>query len=219
MMKILSISDIVIDFFYSPSVAKRFKDVDLIISCGDLPYYYVEYILTMVNKPLFFVRGNHANLVEYTTAGPRTRPEGAVDLHRTTAEHDGLLLAGVEGCLQYNAGPFQYTQGEMWGHVLNLVPLLMVNRLNHGRYLDVFVTHASPWGIHDEADLPHQGIKAFNWLLKVFKPAYHFHGHIHVYRSGTATETVYEQTSVINTYGYRETVLEVARPRLPAIRE
>ncbi len=118
-------------------------------------------------------------------------------------------MAGVEGSLRYRRSKFQYTQFEMWEHVFYLVPRLMFNRLRHGRFLDIFVTHAPPFGVHDQPDLPHRGIKAFNWLLRVFKPAIHLHGHIHVYQTDTVTETLYEQTRVINTYGYREITFDV----------
>ena len=70
-----------------------------------------------------------------------------------------MLLAGVEGCLKYNDGPFQYTQAEMWARVFLLIPGLLRNHLRRGRYLDVFVTHAPPAGIHDGDDLPHRGIR------------------------------------------------------------
>jgi uncharacterized protein len=96
----------------------------------------------------------------------------------------------------------------MWLHTFKLVPGLLRNLAINGRYLDIFVSHAPPWGIHDQEDLPHQGIRAFRWLLRIFKPAFHFHGHIHVYHPDTRIETLYGQTRVINTYGYRETVVE-----------
>ena len=96
----------------------------------------------------------------------------------------------------------------MWRYVIGLVPGLLRNRIACGRYLDVFVSHAPPWGIHDQPDLPHQGIKAFRWLLEVFRPAYHFHGHIHVYHSDTITRTQFHATQVINSYGFVETLLD-----------
>jgi hypothetical protein len=207
-IKALSLSDVQIEFIYSPRVRSRFPEVELVIGCGDLPYFYLEYVSNALNVPLYFVRGNHASVVEYTVAGPRTGPLGAIDLHRRVVNHDGLLLAGVEGSLQYRNAPFQYTQAEMWGHVFRLVPGLLRNRAVFGRYLDVFVSHAPPWGIHDQPDLPHHGIKAFRWLLQVFRPAYHFHGHIHIYRMDTITMTQFFDTQVINTYGFLETAIE-----------
>jgi len=209
-MKILSVSDIEIGFIYSPLITQRFQDVDLVIGCGDLPYYYLEYIISLLNVPLYFVRGNHASKIEYGNEGERTYPWGAINLHRScVCGPGGILLAGIEGSIQYNLGPYQYSQGEMWGMVLSMVPSLLINKLRFGRYLDIFVTHAPPWKIHDMEDRPHKGIKAFRWLIKVFKPAYHLHGHIHVYRNDTVTETLVGSTRVINTYGYREFELPV----------
>ena len=91
----------------------------------------------------------------------------------------------------------------MWWSVIGLVPGLLRNRLSYGRYLDVFVTHAPPWGIHDGPDYPHIGIKAFRWLLETFEPQLHLHGHIHVYRPDMVIETQFEATRVLNTYGYK----------------
>jgi len=204
-LKVLSLSDKQVESIYSSQVKKRFGDVDLILGCGDLAYYYLEFVVSMLDVPLFYVRGNHSSQVEYTMVGPKTHPHGGTDLHRRVINHKGLILAGVEGSLRYRNGPFQYTQSEMWLHILRIVPILLRNKLFSGRYLDVFISHAPPWGIHDKQDLPHQGIKAFRWFIETFKPRYHFHGHIHVYRPDTQTVTQHGPTSVINTYIFAET--------------
>jgi Icc-related predicted phosphoesterase len=181
----------------------------MVIACGDLPYYYQEFVISALNVPLFFVRGNHDPEIEYGETGNRKYPHGGIDLHSRTACHKGILLAGVEGSIRYkNKGSFQYTQREMWWHVIRLVPAFLLNNLRHGRYLDIFISHAPPWDIHDRSDWVHQGIKAFRWLIRVFQPAYHFHGHIHVYKSSTVTQTQFGSTRVINTYGHRETNLD-----------
>jgi uncharacterized protein len=93
--------------------------------------------------------------------------------------------------------------------VMKLLPALVFHRLRYGRFLDVFVTHASPWAIHDQSDLAHQGIKAFRWFLRVFQPRYHFHGHVHVYHPNIVKETLFENTIVINAYGYRELEIDI----------
>ena len=54
-MKVLSLSDKIVSFIYSPKVRDRFSDVDLVIGCGDLPYYYLEYVLNALDQPLYFV--------------------------------------------------------------------------------------------------------------------------------------------------------------------
>jgi Icc-related predicted phosphoesterase len=209
-MKILSVSDIELNLIYSPQIVDRFGDVDVVIGCGDLPYYYLEYIISMFNRPLYYVRGNHAPVVEYGTEWERKFPLGGHNLHqRVTRSPGGLLMAGVEGCLRYNKGPYQYTQREMWMNVFRLLPGLFWNKLRHGRFLDVFVTHAPPAGIHDADDRPHQGIKAFRWLDSVFHPSYHLHGHVHLYRQDAVKLTFLGQTKILNTYGYQVTELPI----------
>ncbi len=213
-MKLLSLSDQVLEFIYSPSIKERFADVDLVLGCGDLPYYYLEYLVDQLGKPVFFVRGNHAATVEYSQGSERKGPWGAVDLHRKVVNFHGMLLAGFEGSLRYRKGPFMYTQSEMWGMVLNMAPRLVFNSVRHGRSLDILATHAPPWEIQDQPDPAHQGFKAFRWLLKVFKPRYHIHGHIHVYEKETPVLTRFHHTLVVNTYGYRETNLHLhPKPR------
>lgn len=208
-MRVLSLSDQVLDFVYDPSIAQRFAEVDFVLGCGDLPYYYLEYLVDVLGKPVYFVRGNHATAVEYSNGIDHREPWGAVDLHQRVVNFDGLLMAGFEGCVRYREGPFMYTQNEMWLMVLAMVPRLLLNILRYGRALDVFVTHAPSWKVQDAEDPAHHGFKAFRWLLKVFRPRYHFHGHIHLYNKGTPAMTRFHNTWVINTYAYRETNLEI----------
>jgi Icc-related predicted phosphoesterase len=204
-MKILAISDVELGQLYQPSVVKRFQDVDIIVSCGDLPHYYLEYLVSMLNIPLYYVNGNHTNKVEITTYGEKYYPWGAINLHRRCLTDDtGLLIAGIQGSLRYNNGAFQYTQQEMWLLVFNLATKFMINKIRYNRFLDIFVSHAPPWKIHDDEDLPHQGIKAFRWLIRVFKPVYHLHGHTHIYRNDSKFMTALQGTKIVNCYGYRE---------------
>lgn len=206
-MKILSLSDIVLDSVYTPSLRYRYGDVDLVLGCGDMPYYYLEFVVDVLNKPVFFVRGNHANVVEYSHRGERTSPHGAVDLHRKIIQHKNLIFGGIEGGLRYRPGPFMYTQGEMWSHVFSLVPGMLANYIRYHRFIDIFVTHSPAWKLQDREDLPHQGIKAFRWLISVFKPTIHFHGHIHLYRQDEPYTLNFGATRIINTYGIRMTTL------------
>lgn len=207
-MRVLSLSDQELEFIYTPSVAERFADVDFVLGCGDLPYYYLEYLVDVLGKPVFHVRGNHAANVEYSSTGEdRKAPWGAVDLHRRVVNFRGILMAGFEGSVRYRKGPFMYTQAEMWNMVFGMVPSLLWNVARYGRALDLLATHAPPWGVQDADDPAHHGFKAFRWLLKVFRPRYHFHGHIHVYSKDVPVLTRFHNTLVINTYGYRETNL------------
>jgi len=200
--RILSLSDVIVGFVYSPQISQVFPNIDLILGCGDLPNYYLDYAASVLNTPLYYVNGNHD--LPTGTNGTKHNPEslGGVNIHRKVIYDQGVLLGGVEGCICYNDGPYQYTQAEMWGHIFSLMPILLLNRLVFGRYLDVFISHAPPWGINDRPDFPHQGIKAFRWFIKVFKPAYHFHGHIHVYRPDIPVYSKFIRTTVINSFGF-----------------
>ena len=202
-MKILAVSDHVVESVYSSHIRQRFGDVDMVLSCGDLPYSYMEYIVSMLNVPCFFVHGNHDH-PEYTADG-RTliEPGGWTNLDGQTVQDKGLLLAGLEGSMRYKPNaPFQYTESEMAYKVWCLAPALLMNRMLHGRYLDILITHSPPFGIHDGEDLPHRGFKALLWFMERFRPRYLLHGHKHVYGPET-WRTRYLDTEVINVYPLR----------------
>jgi uncharacterized protein len=201
-MKILAVSDMVIDWIYSPKIRLMLADTDLVIGCGDLPQYYLEYIVSSLSVPVFHVYGNHSIPEKWRNHNELTT-NGCVDLNCRVIRFKGYTFAGVEGSLRYNNGSFQYTQEEMWLNVFRIVPGLLINRFTYGKYLNVFVTHAPAWGIHDQPDKPHQGIKAFRWLVRHFQPDYHIHGHVHVYRPDMVTDSVFGRTRVLNAYGYR----------------
>lgn len=205
-MRVLAISDEVDPSLYSGAIKQRVGDVDLIISCGDLPFYYIEYIVSMVNKPSYYVFGNHGREVEYQGADWRkkTEPMGTENLHERTAREGEMLLAGLEGSIRYNEAPrFQYTDNEMMLKVMRLAPKLMRNRIRYGRYLDVLVTHSPPLGIHDQEDRAHTGFRSFLTFMRWYKPRYLLHGHVHLYRRNVQSRTMYEQTEVINVYPYQ----------------
>jgi Icc-related predicted phosphoesterase len=207
-MKILAVSDKVMDSLYSPDIAQNFGDVELVIACGDLPFYYLEFIVSTLNVPCHFVYGNHDYNIRYTMEGPVTiHPPGWMNLDGRSVCAEGLLLAGLEGSLRYRPdGVHQYSQTEMRRKALGLLPRLVANRLQYGRYLDILVAHAPPFGIHDGPDYPHIGFKVFLTLMERFRPRYLLHGHKHVYGLETK-RTTYHGTEVINVYPYR--VIEI----------
>ncbi|MGC9333079.1 MAG: metallophosphoesterase [Anaerolineae bacterium] len=205
-MKILTISDKVEQLIYSPAIKRLFGDVDLVLGCGDLPLYYLEFVVTMLGGPLFYVIGNHGNAVrkQYAPREEWQYPGGCENIDGRVVRYRKLLVAGLEGSMRYNESPyFQYTEREMAAKVWGLAPSLMLNRLLYGRYLDILITHAPPLGIHDRDDLCHRGFRAFRTFMDRFQPSYLIHGHVHVYNPAETIETTYNRTRVINTYGYR----------------
>ncbi len=202
-MKLFAVSDIVVDWIYSPKIRLMLADADLVIGCGDLPQYYLDYIVSSLNVPVFNVYGNHS-ITQPRGDHNQLTTNGFVDLNCRVIRFKGYTFAGVEGSLNYNNGAFQYTQMEMWLNVFRLIPGILKNRFTYGKFLNVFITHAPAWGIHDQPDQAHQGIKAFRWLVAHFQPDYHLHGHVHVYRPDMVIDSYFGKTRVLNTYGYRE---------------
>lgn len=213
-MRALCVSDKVVSWLYNPSVLVKAADVDVIFGCGDLPYYYLEYLLTMLNVPLFYVHGNHDPDVEYTPAGePLRGPGGGINLDGKTMCIGQLLVAGLEGSIRYRDGLFQYTDAQMWRKALKLAPKLYVQQTIRRRPLDILVAHSPPLGIHNGSDHVHRGFTAFLWLMRVFKPRYLIHGHHHVYRNTEQTVTRYHSTIVNNIYPYK--ILDIADRAFP----
>jgi len=204
-MRILAVSDRVMDVLYHDQAPKNFPDVDLIVGCGDLPFYYLDFLTSAFSVPTFYVRGNHDTGPQYGADGRVWNGvRGGVDIHGKVVAHKGLILAGLQGSMRYKArANYMYSESEMRMAVAQLVPRLLWNRQRLGRALDVLITHSPPYGIHDRPDLPHTGFKVFLGFLRMFKPRYHLHGHIHIYRSDEPIVTQYERTKIINVYPYR----------------
>ena len=202
-MKILTVSDQVVERLYTLAANNYFDDIDLLLGCGDLPYEYLEYLLTIANVPLYYVPGNHdPKYLEYVKA---SKVEGGINLDQKTVRVGNLLLAGLGGSVRYRPdGVNQYTQTEMYLRILKLLPRLLLNRLRYGRALDILITHSPPFGIHDDDSQAHRGLKALNLLIRWAKPRYHFHGHTHFYRQNLESSTTQlGETQVMNIYPYK----------------
>jgi Icc-related predicted phosphoesterase len=198
-MKILCVSDQIDPLVYSNSIKTRFADVDMILGAGDLHMEYLDFIVSNLNKPLFFVLGNHHTSL-ITDDGFCCL--GNMNVGSKVRQAGGLIVAGLGGSKRYNLGPNQFTDFQMYFEMVKLIPALLWNRLFRKRYLDILLTHAPPKGIHDKQDRCHSGFKAFLWFIKVFKPKYLVHGHIHLYDLSDERCNRCMQTEVINAYGY-----------------
>lgn len=203
-MKILALSDEVVEALYRPEIVDRFGEVDLILGCGDLPFFYLEFIVTILGKPLYYVHGNHDKPSQYLSDGRIIdRAEGCEAIESRVVRAGDLLVAGLGGSIRYNTGPHQFTQGEMSRRLLGLAPQLLSNRVRYGRYMDIMISHAPPRGIHESGDYAHTGFDAFLACMDQFRPRFFLHGHSHVYRNDAITMTRYKDTQVINVYPYR----------------
>jgi len=191
-MKILSVSDVVAPILDQHVPAGPFADIDLILSCGDLPPEYLSRLVNALNAPLYYVHGNHD--IRYKDKPP----EGGYNLHAKLVKIRGIKIVGLEGSHWYNDGPHQYKEAQMRSIIRRLRPTLWWRG-----GVDLVVTHAPPRHIHDAEDLCHRGFECFRWLIDKYQPLYFIHGHIHKNFSDPAQRvTVVNATKVVNTYGY-----------------
>ena len=206
-MKILALSDEVEERVYSLAGKGHFRDVKMILGCGDLPYAYLEYLVSVLNVPMFYVPGNHDP--EENPRFVSTRAEGGSNLDLKCERAKGLLLAGFGGSHRYLPdGVNQYSQIEAFRRALRLTPRLLWNRIHYGRALDILVTHSPPFGIHDEKTQAHCGLKSINWILSWARPRYHLHGHTHFYRRNLEQAvTQLGPTTIMNIFPYQ--VIEI----------
>lgn len=202
-MKILAVSDQTVERIYSLASTGHFQDIDFILGCGDLPYTYLEYIVTVLNKPLFYVPGNHDP--EFNQQDVRSKAEGGSNLDLRTGCYKNYLIGGFGGSIRYRPdGTNQYTQVNAFQRAFKMLPKLLGNRIRYGRALDILISHSPPFGIHDDNDLAHNGLKALNWLIRIAKPRYLFHGHTHFFRNNISdSDTTVGSTRVINVFPYK----------------
>ncbi len=159
-----------------PTMPSRARglEVDLVVAAGDLPWDYIETLVSIVGVPAAFVPGNHDPLVTPRTPGPR----GTVNIDGRVVDLGGLRLGGLGGCVRYNAGNHQYTQDD---YRVRADRLLALAHADDDRPVDVLLTHAPPRGLGDDDDPSHLGIEALHDVLDRLEPSWHLHGHIHPY--------------------------------------
>jgi Icc-related predicted phosphoesterase len=192
---LLAIADQISPVLYEHFCLERWQAIDLIVSCGDLPPEYLDFLCSSLNVPLLYVRGNHDG------AYPLERYEGFENLHGRIVRCRGLRIAGFEGSRRYSSGACQYTEVEM-RHVVRRSRL----RAYFTGRPNVVITHAPPAGYHDGTDVAHRGFECFHDVLRAWRPAYFIHGHTHAYERGEMV-TQLGLTSLANAYPYR--VIEI----------
>jgi len=207
-LKILAVSDMVVDRLYSAEVAEHFRDVELILGCGDLPNSYLEFLVTAMNVPLLYIPGNHDPTYDEKKASGHA--QGCEFIDRRVVRVKGLNIAGIGGSMRYKPNAVnQYSQTQMYLRILFFSHHLLWHLSRHGGVLDILIAHSPPFGIHDDTDQAHIGFSAFRSFVHFFKPRYLLHGHTLVYKSNIVPPvTQLESTTVINVYPYR--VIEIS---------
>jgi hypothetical protein len=205
-INLLAVSDQVDPRIHSASLRQRMPDVDIVLGCGDVPARYLEFLADALDRPVYFVYGNHhEELTRKGEFGKHYEPMGAVDIGGKVCRDPGtgLIIAGFPGSPKYSRETAQqYSNNEIRWMMAKMAPRLLWNRLRRGRYVDVLISHAPPRDINDRDDIPHRGFPPLRTFLRWFRPAVHLHGHIHVYDRNEQVETHYHDSTVINVYPY-----------------
>lgn len=190
-MKILTISDTPNEYLWGDHVREALSGVDMIISCGDLPAEYLDFLATFTASPVFYVHGNHdRSYIEKP-------PSGCVCIDGKLQTYNGIRLLGLGGSILYNNdSPFQYTQKQMSFRALKLMPSIYFHK-----GFDILVTHAGAFGTGDPDDRAHAGFEVFNELIDKWQPMLFIHGHSHLnYSSKNKRLTYRNKTQVINAF-------------------
>ena len=149
----------------------RLEGIDLILSCGDLPKKYLEYLTNFTAAPILYVHGNHDG--SYQTQG---EPGGCICVDDQVYTWKGLRIMGLGGCQRYNnEDTYQYTEKPMRRRV---------HKLEHQAHkrggIDLLLTHAPAKGLNDGDDCAHRGFECFNEILDEYQPKWFIHGHVHL---------------------------------------
>ncbi|EHR59691.1 metallophosphoesterase family protein [Saccharomonospora cyanea] len=182
--RILAVSDEVEEALWTDRVTDL--SVDLILAAGDLPFDYLDFLASALDRPLVFVPGNHdPDLSGFgfrnglpLRAGFPARwpgPPGGVNADGRVVEIAGVRVAGLGGSPCYNGGPNQWTESEQSRRARRLV------RRARGEPVDVLLTHTPPRGVGDGTDPPHQGFDCLRHTVRRLRPRWLLHGHVHPY--------------------------------------
>ena len=191
-MKVLVVADEESRYYYDCYQPGRLDGIDLIISCGDLSRSYLEFLVTLGNCPLLYVRGNHDD------SFADHPPEGCLCIEDNVFLYRGIRFAGLGGSYRYQPdGINMYTEEQMARRIRKLWWKI---RKNKG--VDVLVTHAPAFGKGDLDTIPHRGFRCFLKFMEKYRPRYMLHGHVHRnYGFKIPVTQRYLDTEIINACG------------------
>ena len=196
-MKILAVSDEESSYIWDHFNRSAFEGVEFIISCGDLHHDYLEFLVTMLPVPLFYVPGNHDKRFITDPPGGCTNIDGRVETYK------GLRLCGLGGCKSLNPhAAYEYSDPVMDKRAQKLR-----RAVSRAGGLDILVTHAPAEGLGDGTDTFHKGFSAFRRILEDFRPKIHFFGHQHKRYGRSEAPGEYCGVRLVNACGYRIEIL------------
>ena len=178
-MKILVISDID-DFHWEYGTGRA----DVLVSCGDISDQVIlEAAESYGCRTILAVKGNHDSKTPFQ--------QPITDMHIRVKQINGFSFGGLSGSWKYKPrGHFLFEQWEVEKYLSNF-PLV-----------DIFFSHNSPRGVHDQEDEVHYGFDGLKAYVLRRRPKILIHGHQHI-----NWESQLGDTRIIGVYGYR--VMEI----------
>ena len=115
---------------WSEQMAKKFSDIDLILSAGDLDANYLEFLETMLNVPLVYIHGNHDETYL------KEPPQGCIDADGKLIDikcgdpSERIRILGLGGSMRYNEdAPYMFTEKEMKKRISGLKKTILKARV------------------------------------------------------------------------------------------
>ncbi|MCI2046261.1 MAG: metallophosphoesterase family protein [Faecalibacterium sp.] len=188
-MKILALADEPSKLLWDFDTRKALEGVELILSAGDLPADYLEYLTNFTAAPILYVHGNHDGKTSWHEPGGCFCIEDSVYVWR------GLRILGLGGCIRYNLqSTYQYTEKEMAHRIKKLHW-----QMHWTKGFDILLAHSPARGLNDQEDPAHRGFACFNELLEQYQPGWFVHGHVHLqYNQALPRICTHGATTVIN---------------------
>lgn len=156
-MKILLVADYELRElweYWDAAGKKRTEGVELILSAGDIKPMYLEFLVTMLNVPCLYVRGNHdgmydqmppmgcididGKVFELRVPVKECKDDSDVDAAGQTQTSDPgpdgsgyrtIRIAGLGGSMRYRKGGDMYTEREMRSRVAKLLRRIRFGRV------------------------------------------------------------------------------------------
>lgn len=193
-MKILAVADTqdrALGEHFDPD---RWRDVDLLISCGDLDPDYLDYLVSRMNVRCLYVRGNH------DTAYVDSPPGGCDNISGRVVRHKGLRIAGLDGSRWYGGKGIEYS--DRW---MGVRAWRLSWKIRFAGGVDILVTHSPPAMPpppgHPPPDRVHAGFECFTELAERHRPVLFLHGHTHLGYGRGIRERLLGSTRVVDCYG------------------
>ena len=189
--RVMCIADEEDTLLYSDYAKRGLEDIDFIVSCGDLKPEYLEFLVTLSNKPLYYVKGNHDGRYD------KDPPGGCICIDDDVILHEGIRIMGLGGSIRYSQDKYQYTDLQMQRRIRK-----MRRKIREHGGADIIVTHATIKGYGDLHDYAHQGFECFEKLLSDLHPEFWLYGHVHMsYEHKLQRVIEHKGTKIVNCCG------------------